>query len=88
MTTELVFTFHSTHQAIKGEQSLVNGGLKVRVMALPNSLGAGCGLCLRVAPDEVTTALALLQDVGIEPEGVYSKVMEEGRAVYLPLGRE
>lgn len=82
---ELVFTFHSTHGAIGGERSLLEGGLKVKVMALPSSLGAGCGLCLRLAAEDLAEARRLLAEAHIEPEGLYQKIMVEGRAHYQPM---
>lgn len=85
METEAIFTFNSTHHAIKGEQALLDGGLKVRVMALPDSLGAGCGLCLRVAESDAGAARSFLARAGIGPEGVYLKSMNGGTAVYAPL---
>ncbi len=67
-----------------GERALIDGGLAVRVMALPSSLGAGCGLCLRVDQADLPAAVRLLAAVGIEPEGVYLKSKVEGRTVYQP----
>jgi hypothetical protein len=85
MDAEAIFTFNSTHHAIKGEQTLLDGGLKVKVMALPSALGAGCGLCLRVSQGDLAGAQGLLEAVGICPQGVYLKIFEEGKAVYAPL---
>ncbi len=82
---ELVFTFHSTHGAIGGERVLLEGGLKVKVMALPSSLGAGCGLCLRVAAEDLAEARRLLAEVHIQPAGLYQKVTADGRASYRPM---
>lgn len=85
---EVIFTFRNTHQAIKGEQTLLEANLAVRVMALPSALGAGCGLCLRVAPNDRAAGLGFLAAGEIEPEGVYLKSMGGGTAVYSPLGSE
>ncbi|MDR2892701.1 MAG: DUF3343 domain-containing protein [Deltaproteobacteria bacterium] len=82
---EIVFTFHSTHDAINGERLLLSGGVKVKVMALPSSLGAGCGLCLRVAKDELDRSRGLLSEVDIHPQAVYAKNLENGKAVYTAL---
>lgn len=79
---EAVFTFHNTHDAINGERLLLEGGIKVKVMALPSSLGAGCGLCLRIAADELYFSQRLLGESAISPEGVYFKTKENGKAVY------
>ena len=79
---EAVFTFHSTHEAMTGERALIDGGVKVRVMALPSSLGAGCGLCLRVDQEELETSNRLFAEAGLQPEGVYLKRIEDGVTTY------
>ncbi len=77
---ELVFTFASTHAAITGEATLVKEGLGVRVMAKPDSIGAGCGICLRVSPKDGKTAEKLLTENGAAPEGIFlSKRTSQGR---------
>ena len=85
---EVVFTFHSTHDAINGERMLLNGGVKVKVMALPSSLGAGCGLCLRVASSEFDCSQRLLRESDICPQAVYAKEVENGKAVYTVLNED
>jgi len=82
---EVVFTFYSTREAISGEDLLLEGGVKVKVMPLPDSLGAGCGLCLRVAPDELDVSRRLLKEADISPQGLFAKGVEDGRTVYAPL---
>ena len=64
---EAVFTFNSTRGAIGGERALELGGVKVKVMALPSSLGAGCGLCLRVNASDYQASLDLLTQAGFTP---------------------
>lgn len=82
---EAVFTFHSTHDAIRGERRLLDGGVKVRVMALPSCLGAGCGICLRVAMEDVAVCRGFLHEEGIVPQAVYQKAVECGVMRYLPI---
>ncbi len=82
---EVVFTFHNTHEALNSERLLLAGGVKVKVMALPSSLGAGCGLCLRVASDDLDGSRRLLQESGICPQAVYAKGRENGTVAYTPL---
>jgi len=82
---EAVFTFHNTRGAIGGERTLLEAGIKVKVMALPSSLGAGCGLCLRVDRPDYPAALELLEGAGFSPEGAYQKTSENGRTVYEPV---
>ena len=80
-----VFTFRNTHDAITGERRLLDGGVKVVVMTLPASLGAGCGLCLRVARTELDCSRRLLKEAAIEPQAVYAAVSENGQTFYNPL---
>ena len=83
---EAVFTFTSTHDAIHGERLLLEAGVPVRVMALPSSIGAGCGLCLRVAADALESSRALLEGGGVIPEGRYLKETHDGRVTYTKVG--
>lgn len=82
---EVVFTFYNTHGAIAGEQALLAGGFEVRVMSLPSSLGAGCGICLRV--DHICGAAAQrrLAAAGIEVQGSYLAEKKQGKTLYTPL---
>lgn len=80
---EIVFTFRATHNAILGEKTLMEGGVDVKVMPLPMTLGAGCGICLRVAEEEFPRARELLAAAGIAPQGVYEKRLSAGRAAYI-----
>jgi len=84
---EIIFTFHNTHGAMAGEQALIDGEIKVRVMALPSSLGAGCGLCLRIGSTDLEAAIGLLKASGLEPEGIYSKRIHDGLITYHPESR-
>ncbi len=79
---EIVFTFKSTHDAIHGERALLEAGLPVKVMALPSSIGAGCGLCLRIAEDKLDPARRLFDEAGIVPQGTYRKETENGKITY------
>ena len=68
---EVVFTFSGTHGAVAGEAALQEGGFSVRVMALPDQIGAGCGICLRVDESDAPEAQKSLEAAGISPEGVF-----------------
>jgi hypothetical protein len=56
---EFMFTFATTRDAIEGEKLLLAAGLTVGVMPLPGQIGAGCGICLRVSPEELDKARSL-----------------------------
>ncbi|MDR3147881.1 MAG: DUF3343 domain-containing protein [Treponema sp.] len=61
---EYMFTFATTRDAIEGEKKLLAGGLAVAVMPLPGRIGAGCGICLRVAPADLERARSILGHEG------------------------
>jgi hypothetical protein len=66
---EFVFTFAAAGDAIAGEKKLLAGGISPAVMPLPDQLGAGCGICLRVRPEQLEQARTLL---GIGFKGIYA----------------
>lgn len=79
---EIILTFQTTRAAINGERRLLAAGLKIKTMALPSALGDGCGLCLRLEESDFNAALETLKSVGLEPKGVFSRLVENGRSVY------
>ena len=68
---EVVFTFSGTHGAVAGEAALQESGFAPRVMALPDQIGAGCGICLRVDESDASAAQKSLEAAGLSPEGVF-----------------
>lgn len=83
---EYIFTFQNTHEAIYGERLLLAEKLAVRVMALPAKIAAGCGICLRVNPDELERARRLLTQGGVRVDGLYSMQKDGREAVYTACG--
>jgi hypothetical protein len=84
--TEIIITFAATGAALKGEEVLQKHGLPVRVMARPNDLGAQCGFCLRVDPENWPQAVFLLEKEDIKIEGLYNQLpTENGRWAYWPV---
>lgn len=71
MNQEYILTFTSTNQAILGESVLTQAGLAVRVMPLPGTIRAGCGLCLRLSEPDIVPGLARLRQSGVVIDGVY-----------------
>jgi hypothetical protein len=78
---EFIFTFANTRDAIEGEKKLLAGGLSPGVMPLPDQLGAGCGICLRVSPAELEKARAAL---GSGFQGIYALRAAAGKKVFTP----
>ncbi|MCL2222931.1 MAG: DUF3343 domain-containing protein [Oscillospiraceae bacterium] len=71
--SEYVIVFSSTNVAIKAEQCLLEHGMKVSVMPLPSQIKAGCGICLRTSPDNISAALEALANVQISEIGLYAR---------------
>lgn len=83
---EIIFTFRNTRNAVESEKELEAAGLCVRVMPRPSVLGQGCGICLRVDQEHRVRSEAVLQDAGIEVEGVYLRIKEKGKICYKSAG--
>jgi hypothetical protein len=79
---EYIVTFPNTNSAIKSEQLLIARSLHVSVMPLPGQIRAGCGICLRLRPDETGRALELLAESGIGETGVYMRTEQDGAYTY------
>lgn len=75
---EYIITFQNTNSAIKSEHCLLAAGLSVGVMPLPGQIRAGCGICLRLTPEEIGGALRILTDNNIGGTGVYMRTAREG----------
>lgn len=80
--TEYVLTFARTHDAMRAEQALLAAGLMPGVLPLPSSIRAGCGLCLRVAPDAYAAALRALASAGCAHQEIYLRTVQNGKSAY------
>ncbi len=85
---EYIFTFGSTSHSIKAEQTLLAAKLSVTVMPLPAAIRAGCGLCLRVAKDDMPAAQRALQEADVPIEQVYRRRPDGPGATYTPYLKE
>lgn len=85
---EAVMTFRDAHRVIRAEGVLLAEGVPVRVMPLPPAIRAGCGLCLRVAPERAAAALELLERSDAAPESLYRRRIVAGTSVYEPDPKE
>ena len=65
--------FSDTSAAIMAERCLTRAGVVVSVMPLPESIGVGCGITLRVGADLLQGALGVLADSGVQILAVYSR---------------
>ncbi len=82
MKTEIVITFDSTNQAIAGENSVFENGINASVMPLPSTLGAGCGMCLRVKEDEIKSTLIVLKENNVKYASAYVRTVINGKSSY------
>ena len=85
---EYIITFKNTNNAIKAEQGLLKKELKVGVLPLPSQISAGCGISLRISPDEIKPALVALADMNIVEIGLFLRKNENGQLVYTEIKDE
>jgi hypothetical protein len=62
-----VLTFASTHDAMTAEQAVSDAGIPGRTVPRPASMGAGCGIALRLEPRWLERALEVLERSGVSP---------------------
>jgi hypothetical protein len=61
----LVLGFASTHDALDAEALLLDMGIEVVPIPAPKTLGALCGIALRVEPADEQRAMSYLSGAGI-----------------------
>ena len=59
---EVIVCFESAAHAVMAERDIAGRGIPVRVMPMPSSIRAGCGFCLRVLPEDLARAAAVLAE--------------------------
>lgn len=79
---EIVLTFKNTNHSVRAETALAEAGIAVRVMPLPAAISAGCGLCLRVDPEDAQRAIGLLERVQAPVLGAYTREACGGKSGY------
>ncbi|MDR3166038.1 MAG: DUF3343 domain-containing protein [Synergistaceae bacterium] len=84
---EYIMTFKNTNHAIKAEQCLLKGKLYVAVLPLPSQIREGCGICLRVNPNDIKQAIEVLADNNIDEIGLFLKTTENGKGIYTEVER-
>ncbi len=81
---EILITFDTTSNAIGAEMALQSANIPVKVMNIPSSIRAGCGISLRVEPQDIERAGAALKAKNIETGGYYERVVTDGKSQYAP----
>ena len=82
MKEEIIITFNTTNHAIEGETILLEQGFALSVMPLPSVIGAGCGICLRCAPEDINEITQTLIKNSIIWDKLYKRTVELGRSQY------
>ena len=67
----LLITFHTTSEAMAMEQRCQEAGLAGRLIPVPRTITADCGLAWCSEPAQETALLALMNTAGLSCQGVY-----------------
>lgn len=78
----VLYTFPGTHAVIFAEQVLQEAAVPVTVLPVPDTITAGCGLCIEILPEDRQRAENGLKACGVEISAIYEK--KEGS--YQPAG--
>lgn len=81
---EILLTFDTTTGAIGAEKALLDANIAVKVMNIPSSIRAGCGISLRIAPQDYARSIKLLADNKLAPGSCYKRMTHNGKSSYLP----
>lgn len=68
---KLVVAFHTTADAMAMEKACKKAGVLGRLIPVPRSISAGCGLAWCAAPEEREQIKELLQSAEIEEEALH-----------------
>lgn len=85
MPDYILASFDSSHDALTAEQTARAAGFRARLVPTPERVRAGCGLSLRMNPEDVKKIDAVMREVGIEPSHYTLMTADRGRRVYVPL---
>ncbi|NLY55329.1 MAG: DUF3343 domain-containing protein [Firmicutes bacterium] len=72
-----VITFPSTYMALSAEKVVKSAGLEGKLIPVPRKISTSCGMALRLAEHQLDQVLALLDEAGVEIEGVYELADKE-----------
>ncbi len=74
-TRKLLITFPTTASAIATEQYCQRHNLPGRLIPVPGSVSAGCGMAWCCAIEQRELLCAALREAGIEPSGFYERMV-------------
>ncbi|PKK39983.1 hypothetical protein ABB02_00772 [Clostridiaceae bacterium JG1575] len=75
-TTFSIVAFTSTHDAIRSETEIKREGIACRLIPTPPEVSAGCGLALRIAPEDEEAVRQIL--ARCEVAGAYYSLTRDG----------
>lgn len=68
---KLIITFHTTADAMAMEKACKEAGAEGRLIPVPRSISAGCGLSWCAGLDQREALKAVMDQVGIEEEDMH-----------------
>lgn len=74
-TEKVVFTFHTTTQAIFMEQCCKGAGAAGRLIPVPRQISSGCGMAWCAEAAARPALEELIQEKGVEIEAVYELLL-------------
>jgi len=74
-TLKLVITFHTTTDAMAMESACKAAGADGRLIPVPPSIDAGCGLAWCAAPSSEYRLCSLMDAHGIDYQGMYQRMV-------------
>lgn len=66
-----VVLFYSTSAAIRAEKLTQGAGLRVKLIPTPRQLSSDCGISLRFEWDQANTVRSVLEEKGVEIQGIH-----------------
>lgn len=72
---KLVVTFHTTADAMAMEQICKKQGAPGRLIPVPRSISAGCGLAWCAEPECREALAKLMESAGISEEAIYERLV-------------
>ena len=67
---KLVITFHTTTEAMAMEKACKESGADGRIIPVPRSISAGCGLAWCAKPESIDSLKDLMEKRGIIPQEI------------------
>lgn len=66
-----VVLVYSTSHALRAEKVLTEAGIPCKLIPVPRQLSSDCGVCIRVQTDDRAAARRVLDEAGLEIEGIH-----------------